>query len=109
LSFTASVSNIKHKMSDPMENARVHLMIEGRVQGVFFRASAREEADRLGLKGWVRNCADGSVEAALEGERVRLEVFASWCHHGPPGARVARVRIEWVEYRGEFQDFRIRR
>lgn len=92
-----------------MEKARAHLCIEGRVQGVFFRASAREEASRLGLKGWVRNCPDGSVEAVAEGEREKIAAFKAWCHRGPPGARVQSVRLEWEEYQGAFPDFRVKR
>jgi len=88
---------------------RVHLWVEGRVQGVFFRASTQAEAHRLGLTGWVKNCPNNSVEAAAEGEKEKLEAFVAWCHHGPPGARVDRVRLQWEEYRGEFIDFRITR
>jgi len=91
-----------------MEKLRVHLKIEGRVQGVFFRANTQREASRLGLRGWVRNCADGSVEALAEGESRTVEEFVSWCRHGPSRAQVTRVDLEKSEYRGEFQDFEIR-
>lgn len=87
---------------------RVHLWVEGRVQGVFFRASTQAEARRLGLTGWVKNCPDGSVEAAAEGEKEKLEALVAWCRSGPPGARVDRIRLQWEEYRGEFADFRVR-
>jgi len=97
----------------PMENAedmvRVRLRIEGMVQGVFFRASAQEEAGRLGLKGWVRNCPDGSVEVVAEGERKKIDDLVGWCHHGPPGASVNNVQLQWQEYQSEFRDFRIKR
>jgi acylphosphatase len=88
---------------------RVHLQIEGRVQGVFFRASVQEQAIRLGLKGWVRNCPDGSVEVMAEGERKKVEDMVAWCHRGPPGAQVREVQVNWQEFKGEFSAFRITR
>jgi acylphosphatase len=91
------------------EQARVHLKIEGRVQGVFFRASTINQAQSLGLKGWVMNCHDGSVEAVAEGSRAKLEQLVSWCHHGPSGAVVRQVRTKWEDARNEFQEFRIKR
>ena len=95
---------------DKLEDmVRVYLRIEGRVQGVFFRASAQEEAGRLGLKGWVRNCPDGSVEVVAEGERKKIDDLVGWCHHGPPGARVNDVRLQWDDFQNEFPDFRIKR
>ena len=75
-------------MDKAKDKIRVRLKIEGRVQGVFFRAATLEQAGRLGLKGWVRNCPDGSVEVVAEGERKKIEELVSWCHHGPPGAHV---------------------
>lgn len=89
--------------------ARVHLIIEGRVQGVFFRYSTLQEAVRLRVKGWVRNCPDGSVEVLAEGPREKIENLISWCRHGPPGAHVYNTRIQWEDYRGEFETFRITR
>jgi acylphosphatase len=96
-------------MEHPQDQVRVHLRIEGRVQGVYFRASAVQEAHRLGLTGWVMNCRDGSVEAVAEGPRVRIEDWIAWCRQGPPGARVERVRFEWQDFGNEFQAFRIKR
>jgi len=87
---------------------RVHLWIEGMVQGVFFRAATMEQAGRLGAKGWVRNCPDGSVEVVAEGKRKDLESLVAWCHHGPPGAHVHHVRLQWEDFQDQFQDFRIR-
>ena len=89
--------------------ARVHLLIEGRVQGVFFRASAQAEASRLGLTGWVRNRLHGAVEIVAEGERKKLDDWIAWCRHGPRGAEVENVQIEWEEFSGEFSAFRITR
>ena len=88
---------------------RVELVIEGRVQGVFYRASARDEAEWLGLTGEVRNLPDGRVEAIAEGERERLEEFIAWCRRGPALAEVEEVRIRWTEVSGEFISFRVSR
>lgn len=71
-----------------MARQRLEACISGRVQGVWFRASTREEALRLGLDGWVRNLPDGRVEAVFEGEAAALETMLAWCRVGPPGARV---------------------
>ena len=96
-------------MADPEDRVRVRLAIDGRVQGVFFRTSTLEEATRLGLTGWVRNCPDGSVEVVAEGQKKKIDDLVSWCHHGPPGAHVRDVLLQWEEPKEEFQDFRIRR
>jgi acylphosphatase len=88
---------------------RVHLVVTGRVQGVWYRASARREAERRELSGWVRNREDGAVEAVAEGEAPRLEDFVSWCRRGPPAARVDGVDVEWSEATGEFAGFCVRR
>jgi len=68
-----------------------HVIVTGRVQGVWFRDSMRREAERLGLSGWVRNLPDGNVEAAFEGQPDAVEKLTEWCHHGPPEARVISV------------------
>jgi acylphosphatase len=96
-------------MAKEQNHFRVHLAIHGRVQGVYFRASAIHEARNLGLTGWVRNCPDGSVEAVAEGSRKKLDDLIGWCRNGPPGARVKGVEIQWLDANGEFQDFRIKR
>ncbi len=88
--------------------ARVRVLIEGRVQGVFFRAYARDEAAQFKLTGWVRNLADGRVEAVVEGPSEKVEAFVNWCHHGPSSAKVTAVKVERQEYRGEFQTFSTR-
>jgi acylphosphatase len=79
----------------------VHARIGGRVQGVFFRAEARDRARSLGLAGWVRNNRDGTVEAVFEGPRERVESMVRWCERGPAGARVESVEAEWETPRGE--------
>jgi acylphosphatase len=92
-----------------MDKARVYLKIEGRVQGVYFRASTVQEAKRLGLCGWVLNSPDGSVEAIAEGAREVLEELISWCRHGPPGAKVTNVELRWEKPENRFTSFAIRR
>ena len=86
---------------------QVHCVVRGRVQGVFFRASAQREAKRLGVTGWVRNLSDGSVEIVAEGEDERVRELLQWAQHGPSAARVDRVDTRWRSYTGEFADFRI--
>ncbi len=90
-----------------MEKVRAHVFVEGRVQGVFFRANTREEANLLGLTGWVRNCWDGRVEAVFEGEREKVEKVRSWCNKGPPGSLVENVEINWEQATGEYDTFSI--
>ncbi len=88
--------------------ARLHIVVFGDVQGVFFRAGVRGEAGRLGgITGWVRNTPEGSVEVMAEGEKGGLESLLEWCRKGPAGASVSGVRADWQEYTGEFDDFRI--
>lgn len=77
------------------------MVIRGRVQGVFFRAETRDRASSLGLGGWVRNNPDGTVEAAFEGERERVESMVEWCRRGPPHADVDALDVAWEEPRGE--------
>jgi acylphosphatase len=72
---------------------RVHVIVEGRVQGVFFRAFTRDEAVRLGLSGWVRNRSNGSVEALVEGEKGRVEKMVQWLHQGSPNSMVEKVHL----------------
>ena len=92
-----------------MDRARVHLAVSGLVQGVAFRASAVEEARRLGVRGWVRNLPDGRVEAEAEGERAAVEAFAAWCRRGPPAARVTGVEATWGPWLGDLGPFGTRR
>ena len=86
---------------------RFHAIITGRVQGVFFRATAREKAMELHLKGFVRNLPNGSVELEAQGDEGLLSTLLLWCQHGPPGARVDDVQIEWLSPKETESDFRI--
>jgi acylphosphatase len=83
------------------------LRIHGRVQGVFFRAWAAEEARSLGLRGWVRNRRDGSVELEAYGDEEALEALTAECRAGPPAARVERIEVEAAEGEGPASGFRV--
>lgn len=85
----------------------VHLKIYGRVQGVFFRRNAKIEADRLGIGGWVRNDADGSVEIMAGGEKASLDQFVKWCKKGPPFSRVEKVEVDFPKTEEDFEGFEI--
>jgi len=87
---------------------RLHAVIEGRVQGVGFRAFAIRKAEELGLNGWVRNRWDGSVEITAEGERVMLDKFVAALFIGPASANVTRLAPEWQSATGEFSRFSAR-
>ncbi|RLI27125.1 MAG: acylphosphatase [Candidatus Hecatellales archaeon] len=87
---------------------RAHVYVSGLVQGVFFRWHTREEALRLGVKGWVRNLPDGRVEAVFEGEKEAVEQMLEFCRRGPPGAEVENVEVRWEKPTGEFSTFKIK-
>jgi acylphosphatase len=82
------------------------IIIVGHVQGVYFRASAREKAIALGITGTVRNLSDGSVEVVACGTEERVQAMVAWCHVGPRGARVEEVKLTDREVEG-FEGFRI--
>ena len=88
--------------------ARMHAIVSGRVQGVFFRQSTVDQARRLGVTGWVRNLPSGEVEIMAEGRRRDLQALRSWAEQGPRHARVSGVREEWERFANEFSDFRAR-
>lgn len=88
-----------------MEKITRHILIHGRVQGVFFRESMRQRALELGVAGWVRNRADGAVEALLHGAPERVEELLAWARRGPPAARVDRLHIEVAEAADDFEGF----
>lgn len=85
----------------------LHLIIHGRVQGVFYRDSMHREAQRLGVSGWVRNLNDGTVEAIAQGSIEAVDALVQWAHRGPEHARVERVDLEAAE--GRHTGFVIRR
>jgi acylphosphatase len=91
-----------------MEKASLHATIQGRVQGVFFRASVEDRALQLNLTGFVRNRPGNLVEVRAEGEKPNLEKLVEYLKMGPPGAMVKDIITTWGEYTGEFSNFRIR-
>jgi len=89
--------------------SRLHLLIFGDVQGVFFRAGVQDQAREIGgITGWIRNVEDGSVEVIAEGEKEWLVALLEWCSHGPAGASVDRVEHEWLEWIDEFREFEVK-
>lgn len=88
---------------------RAHVLVEGEVQGVGFRAGALNIAHRLRVGGSVRNLTDGRVEVVIEGDRDKVENMVRWCNRGPSSAYVRNVNVEWLPYKGEFEDFIIER
>lgn len=83
------------------EAVRAHVLVSGRVQGVFFRDETQRRARSLGVAGWVANRLDGRVEAVFEGRRDAVESMARWCRRGPAGAWVDDVHVVWEDPRGE--------
>jgi acylphosphatase len=90
------------------DQARLHAIVEGRVQGVGFRNFVLENASRLGLTGWVRNRWNGDVECLAEGERQALEKLLATLHRGPRTGYVANVRVDWQEASGEYTYFTVK-
>lgn len=86
---------------------RAHIIVSGLVQGVYYRVSTKQEALTIGITGWVKNRPDGTVEAMLEGEKQRVAQLIDWCRQGPPDAQVSSVQVDWENFKGEYQDFRI--
>jgi acylphosphatase len=89
------------------DKVSTHVVISGRVQGVFFRSETQRVARRFGVTGWVRNRADGRVEAVFEGERRAVDAVLAWCDEGPHLAVVDAVKVKWQDYSGEFKSFDI--
>jgi acylphosphatase len=98
-------------VSEPSaERWRLEARVSGRVQGVYYRASTREVARRLGLVGWVRNLPTGEVELRAEGTRPALEELLEWCAEGPPAAAVRGLAPRWEAIHDiEYATFEVRR
>ncbi len=92
-----------------METRTVRAIVSGRVQGVAFRFSTQDEAESLGLVGWVRNLPDGRVEVLAQGPPEKVEALIQWCWRGPPLARVTSVEVEELAPRDDLRGFSIRR
>ena len=89
------------------DKVRAHVIIIGRVQGVFFRLETQRAAGRYKVSGWVRNKRDGTVEAVFEGDKTRVDKVIEWCRQGSPGAVVEHVNLEWEKYTGQHPSFEI--
>ncbi len=87
---------------------QAHLIISGKVQGVFYRASCQEVAQGLGLKGWVRNLSNGDVEVLAQGEKEKIEKLIDWCKKGPPSAKVNNANVKWEDLKEEFKNFDVK-
>ena len=87
---------------------RGHFIIKGYVQGVCFRMYARNQAEQLGVTGWVRNQSDGNVEIVAEGEKDALSKLLAWCRQGPSYADVTGIDVKYSEATGEFSSFEIK-
>ena len=88
-------------------NVRVHLLIDGNVQGVFYRHHVKEKAIQNGIRGWVKNLPDGRVEAIFEGDQVAVQQIVEFCRAGPRGSHVTSVEASNEKYLGEYDDFSI--
>lgn len=86
---------------------RAHIFVAGKVQGVYYRQNTMEVAKANGVCGWVRNLADGRVEAVFEGDESSVYRVIEWCRRGPPRAEVEKVDTKFESYTGEFSDFEI--
>ncbi len=89
-------------------DARAHIVYHGKVQGVNFRANCRSNAILMGLKGWVRNLSDGSVESVIEGEKRALEEHISWNRTEQPHAEVTAIDVRWERAEGMPEGFHVR-
>lgn len=87
---------------------RAHVYVTGNVQGVFFRDSTRQNAEKLGLTGWVRNTPDGRVEAVFEGPSSEVREMVDWCENGPSHADVEDVEAEYERPEEDLQGFEVR-
>jgi acylphosphatase len=90
-----------------MDMIRAHVVVAGRVQGVNFRASTRDQARAGGVSGSVRNLDDGRVEAVFEGPRAAVQRVVNWCYSGPAPARVESVEVQWQRPTGDESGFSI--
>jgi acylphosphatase len=99
--------NDHNSSSGDNKKIRAHLLINGKVQGVYFRQNAVIVAARNNVKGWVRNLQDGQVEVLLEGSQSDVGQVIRWCNTGPTNAKVISVDVKYEKYVGEFEEFKI--
>ncbi len=91
-----------------MIKERVNIIVQGSVQGVFYRARTKEKALELELTGWVRNRIDGTVEIVAEGNKEDLERLVEWSRSGPKHAHVTNIDVSWQPFTDEFGDFTVK-
>ena len=91
-----------------MSKVRAHVLVSGKVQGVFFRQKKQRQAQSFGVTGWVRNLPDGRVEAVFEGEEEAVKALVDYCLRGPSFAIVENVNVTYENYNGEFSSFQVR-
>ena len=91
----------------PSGAAEAHIVVRGRVQGVYFRRSLKEQADTRGLSGWVRNLPDGSVQAVVQGPRAAVSSLVAWARLGPRGAHVDSADVHWAEVETPMNAFQV--
>ncbi|HDY72761.1 MAG TPA: acylphosphatase [bacterium] len=91
------------------EKIRAHIIVSGRVQGVYFRQNTIKQAQKFGVSGWIRNLDNGKVEAVFEGEKDKVEEIVNWTKKGSFFAKVLNLKVDWQEYKGEFNNFEIKR
>ena len=90
------------------EKTRAHMVVSGRVQGVFFRQNTLNKAKELGVFGWVKNLPDGKLEAVFEGEKKKVEEIVNWAEKGPASVEVSDIKVKWQGYKGEFKGFKLK-
>ena len=90
-----------------MNQITKHIIVEGKVQGVFFRKNTRKKAEELNVFGWVKNTLDDKVEIVVQGSKENIDKFIEWCKQGPPRAHVKNVHVEEKETDESFKDFSI--
>ena len=86
---------------------RANILIDGIVQGVFFRSNAKEMANSLSITGWIKNLEGGNVQAVVEGSKDLIDQFIEWCNKGTSMAKVTKVTVEWQDATDEFSSFEI--
>ena len=87
---------------------RAHVLVRGRVQGVFFRLETKVRAEKHDVKGWIRNLPDGRVEAIFEGEDTNVRALIDFCSRGSFGAKVMGMDVSWEKYSGKSKSFNIK-
>ena len=91
-----------------MENKSVHILVTGKVQGVFFRQATKVIAIKNHVTGWIKNLESGQVEILLEGEDQNVNSIVEWCHNGPANSRVDEIKIEQQKFSGQYSNFEVR-